>query len=98
MLNRIVTWNTGRGYGTEGQIISARYDGERLWFYDHTRRVCGSLLPVMSVQEEYDVRQEVMCAYDAPGGYEQCSLSEVEDLRAARTDRLRREHRATDLN
>jgi hypothetical protein len=38
-----MTFNTGRRYTAEGQIITAEYDDETetMLFYDHSRMICG---------------------------------------------------------
>lgn len=36
-----VTFNTGRLYQAEGQIITAEARGDRVLFKDHSRLICG---------------------------------------------------------
>lgn len=37
------TFNTGRGYTATGQIINVEVAEGRLWFYDESRGIAGSL-------------------------------------------------------
>lgn len=82
----IVYWNTGRDYGTEGQIILAQQVGDRIFFRDVTRQIAGSCLS----GSDFDlsppaVARTVMGCYDA-GLYADVLMSatpSIDDLNGA---------------
>ncbi len=45
-----ITFNTGRLYTKEGQIITARYDAEdeMVYFTDHSRMIINQMFPLAS--------------------------------------------------
>lgn len=45
-----ITFNTGRLYTKEGQIITARYDAdeEMVYFTDHSRMIVNQMFPLAS--------------------------------------------------
>lgn len=61
-----ITFNTGRKYTAEGQVITAEYDEEQgvIHFNDHSRMVTGAVQSPTSPKSIYDLARRVMEAYD----------------------------------
>ena len=79
MLNKI-TFNTGRKYTAEGQVITAEYDPKEnvIHFMDHSRLINGTVDPIFALDTVYDIARTVMQRYDR---YEYKWTSESADLR-----------------
>jgi hypothetical protein len=57
------TFNTGRLYTKEGQIIHVEIADGRVWFNDESRGIPGSF-ELCNTWDEYAVRELVMANYD----------------------------------
>jgi hypothetical protein len=64
-----IQFNTGRRYTAEGQVVTAKFDGElrRVLFHDHSRMVAG-VIPLGGFKTHFDgaldLREFVMANYD----------------------------------
>jgi hypothetical protein len=60
-----ITFNTGRAYTVDGQVIIAEVSSGRIWFADISRQVFGSFraLPGHAYSEK-DIKDDVMYHYD----------------------------------
>lgn len=77
MKTQIKTFNTGRGYSPEGQVITAlvQEHSKTLFFNDHTRGISGCWkLEDWEWDLFDDLEVETMSRYDA-GGYEHSSYA-----------------------
>ena len=59
------TFNTGRGYTPEGQLITVEYDADdrALYFTDHSRSIAG-WVPCTTEMTQLEMAQHVMWLYD----------------------------------
>lgn len=77
------TFNTGRGYTPEGQLITVQYDANdrALYFTDHSRHIAG-WVPCTREYTQVEMARHVMFLYDngnydMPGRWnEQCEIVE----------------------
>ena len=65
----ITTFNTGRGYGPNGQIIHISVNNGVVKFYDETRDICGAITTLHSPERDDDLETFVLTQYDN-GNYE----------------------------
>jgi hypothetical protein len=62
-----ITFNTGRLYTKEGQVVSAQFDEceEKIWFNDHSRGVWGCIdAPNKAFRTPGGLADYVMARYD----------------------------------
>jgi hypothetical protein len=57
------TFNTGRLYQNDGQIINVETTPDRIYFYDESRMIAGSF-EAGNLSGEREVREAVMFCYD----------------------------------